>query len=110
MYLNILKDSSRVAYVGYTKTDEMIKYQSLLIVLVKRSKETPAASTIEMMLIDDPSLFISSENGVFLITQATDTFVKTEYKRALFYAKFYLYSRQCIFGKPSIRHLEQIEE
>lgn len=59
---NFLSVNSRTTYLRYSRDSEMIvKYRSVLPLLVKQGKNTPVAKIFEITHANDPSLYTCSE-------------------------------------------------
>lgn len=60
--------------------------------------------------LDDPSLHISSEEGIFLMIEATDAFVKNNDQPTSLDANFFDRHASALFDKRHAGHLEQHQE
>lgn len=64
----------------------MIKNRGLLLLFEKMGKVASAAKTARNMLLDEPSLYISSQRQVIFIIQVADAFIKNDLEPASFHA------------------------
>lgn len=92
---NSLAANSRPTSINYIRVRKMaIKPQSVLLLFLKLKSDATAEKTVGITHLDDPSVYIPSDEDKLLNIQAADEFVKSNHKPAPFYAvSFYRFAR-----------------
>lgn len=88
----------------------MIKHQGVLRLFGKPGKNAPASMTIGINHLDDPSLYVSSEECILLMIEAADAFVNDYHKLAFFHADLICRHVRALINELHLCHLEQERE
>lgn len=87
MYSNFLAANSREMNIRYIGVDRMmVKIQGVLLLLGKLVKDASVGKILGITHLDDPCLYISSEEDILLIIKAAYAIVKNDYKPAPLHA------------------------
>lgn len=84
--LNLLAANSSVTYRRYIRVGKtMIKRQGVLPLLVKLAENAPLENTIGITYSDVSSIYVSSQEDIFLMNPAGDAFFENDHKTAAFH-------------------------
>lgn len=84
LYTKFLSANSKATYIPYFTVDKMIiTHQGAVWPLVRLDKDAAVMKTFSNTQLDDKSLYIFSEEAIFLINQSADEFVKNDQEAAL---------------------------
>lgn len=88
----------------------MIKYQRVLPLFVKLSKNAPAAKSLSITYLDYPSLYIFSEVYILLMGQVSDAIIKIDHNPARCYANFSYTNARSMIQELHVCPLKQYKE
>lgn len=88
-------------------SEKVIKHEWMLFVLVELGKDALAAKNLRITYHQDPCLYISFREIMFVMNQAVDTFLKNDEKPALSHAIFFYQHVRALLDELQLFRLEQ---
>lgn len=108
MSSNFLAVSLRESYAHYCHVAKMvIKNEGVLPLLVDLVMVVSVVKMLSITHLDDLGLFISTEEGIFLLAQAAKASVKNDHQPAPFHTSAFYRHARSLLDKLHVHHREQ---
>lgn len=108
MSSNFLATNSLVTYARYIRVRKIsCKKEDVLLLLVSLSSDTPVAKMLGSTHLDDPVLYISSEEEVLSMIQAADSSSKSDHRMAPFHNRAFYRHSNALLNELNAPHVKQ---